>query len=258
LGINPVIVQNKKMNLLETINKNNLPKHLAIIMDGNGRWAKQQGLLRAFGHESGTKSVKVIIEASAKLGIEFLTLYAFSTENWNRPKLEVETLMKVLINSLKKELVTLQKNNIKLNAIGNLEKLPKSAQKELLDVIDKTKDNTQMTLTLALSYGSREELVSAVRNICNKVKNNIISIDTIDDSIINEHLYTQNLPDVDLLIRTSGEHRISNFLLWQIAYAELYFTDILWPDFKEQDLYEAIISYQKRERRFGKTSEQIK
>ncbi len=246
------------MNLLETINKNNLPKHLAIIMDGNGRWAKQQGLLRALGHESGTKSVKVIIEASAKLGIEFLALYAFSTENWNRPKLEVETLMKVLINSLKKELVTLQKNNIKLNAIGNLEKLPKSAQKELLDVIDKTKDNTQMTLTLALSYGSREELVSAVRNICNKVKNNIISIDTIDDSIINEHLYTQNLPDVDLLIRTSGEHRISNFLLWQIAYAELYFTDILWPDFKEQDLYEAIISYQKRERRFGKTSEQIK
>ena len=246
------------MNLQETINQNNLPKHLAIIMDGNGRWAKQQGFLRAIGHENGTKSVKVIIEASAKLGIEFLTLYAFSTENWNRPKLEVETLMKVLINSLKKELVTLQKNNIKLNAIGNLEKLPKSAQKELLDVIDKTKDNTQMTLTLALSYGSREELVSAVRNICSKVKNNIISIDAIDDSIINEHLYTQNLPDVDLLIRTSGEHRISNFLLWQIAYSELYFTDILWPDFKEQDLYEAIISYQKRERRFGKTSEQIK
>ncbi|MFV8371032.1 isoprenyl transferase [Flavobacterium sp. LB2P6] len=246
------------MNLLETINKNNLPKHVAIIMDGNGRWAKQQGFLRALGHESGTKSVKVIIEASAKLGIEFLTLYAFSTENWNRPKLEVETLMKVLINSLKKELVTLQKNNIKLNAIGNLEKLPKSAQKELLDVIDKTKDNTQMTLTLALSYGSREEIVTAVKNICSKVKNNIISIDTIDDSIINEHLYTQNLPDVDLLIRTSGEHRISNFLLWQIAYSELYFTDVLWPDFKEQDLYEAIISYQKRERRFGKTSEQIK
>ncbi|MFV8332694.1 isoprenyl transferase [Flavobacterium sp. XS1P32] len=246
------------MNLQDTINKNNLPKHLAIIMDGNGRWAKQQGLLRALGHESGTKSVKVIIEASAKLGIEFLTLYAFSTENWNRPKLEVDTLMKVLINSLKKELPTLQKNNIKLNAIGNLERLPKSAQKELLDVIDKTKNNTQMTLTLALSYGSREELVAAVRNICSKVKNNIISIDAIDDSIINEHLYTQNLPDVDLLIRTSGEHRISNFLLWQIAYAELYFTDILWPDFKEQDLYEAIISYQKRERRFGKTSEQIK
>jgi undecaprenyl diphosphate synthase len=246
------------MNLLEKIDTSNLPKHLAIIMDGNGRWAKQKGLLRALGHESGTKSVKENIKSCAKLGIENLTLYAFSTENWNRPKLEIETLMKILIRSLKKELKTLQENNIKLNAIGNLEKLPKSAQNELLDVIDKTKDNNRMTLTLALSYGSREELVNAVRNICDKVKNNIISLESIDDSIINEHLYTRNLPEVDLLIRTSGEHRISNFLLWQIAYAELYFTDILWPDFKEQDLYEAIISYQKRERRFGKTSEQIK
>ncbi|MBF4466507.1 isoprenyl transferase [Flavobacterium sp. LC2016-12] len=246
------------MNLIDSIDKTNLPKHLAIIMDGNGRWAKQQGFLRAFGHENGTKSVKKTITTCAKLGIEYLTLYAFSTENWNRPKLEVEALMKILINSLKKELVTLQENNIRLNAIGNLEKLPKSAQKELLDVIDKTKNNTRLTLTLALSYGSREELVNAVRIISDKVKNNIISLDTIDDSIINEHLYTQNLPDVDLLIRTSGEHRISNFLLWQIAYAELYFTNVLWPDFKDQDLYEAIISYQKRERRFGKTSEQIK
>ena len=246
------------MNLIDSIDKTNLPKHLAIIMDGNGRWAKQQGFLRAFGHENGTKSVKKTITTCAKLGIEYLTLYAFSTENWNRPKLEVEALMKILINSLKKELNTLQENNIKLNAIGNLEKLPKNAQKELLDVIDKTKNNTRLTLTLALSYGSREELVNAVRIISDKVKNNIISIDTIDDSIINEHLYTQNLPDVDLLIRTSGEHRISNFLLWQIAYAELYFTNVLWPDFKDQDLYEAIISYQKRERRFGKTSEQIK
>ena len=246
------------MDLLDSIDQTNLPKHLAIIMDGNGRWAKQQGFLRAFGHENGTKSVKKTITTCAKLGIEYLTLYAFSTENWNRPKLEVEALMKILINSLKKELITLQENNIKLNAIGNLEKLPKSAQKELLDVIDKTKNNTRLTLTLALSYGSREELVNAVRIISDKVKNNIISLDTIDDSIINEHLYTQNLPDVDLLIRTSGEHRISNFLLWQIAYAELYFTNVLWPDFKDQDLYEAIISYQKRERRFGKTSEQIK
>ncbi|WP_343705490.1 isoprenyl transferase [Flavobacterium sp.] len=246
------------MNLIESIDHTNLPKHLAIIMDGNGRWAKQQGYLRAFGHENGTKSVKEIIKTSAKLGIEYLTLYAFSTENWNRPKLEVQALMKILINSLKKELVTLQENNIRLNAIGNLDKLPKTAQKELLDVMDKTKNNTRLTLTLALSYGSREELVNAVKAISDKVKNNIISIDTIDDSIINEHLYTQNLPDVDLLIRTSGEHRISNFLLWQIAYAELYFTNVLWPDFKDQDLYEAIISYQKRERRFGKTSEQIK
>ncbi|CAD0002676.1 isoprenyl transferase [Flavobacterium salmonis] len=246
------------MNLLESIDKTNLPQHLAIIMDGNGRWAKQQGFLRAFGHENGTKSVKETIKTCAKLGIGFLTLYAFSTENWNRPKLEVQALMKILVNSLRKELTTLQENNIKLNAIGNLDKLPKSAQKELLDVIDKTKNNTRLTLTLALSYGSREELVNAVRIISDKVKNNIISLDTIDDSIINEHLYTQNLPDVDLLIRTSGEHRISNFLLWQIAYAELYFTEVLWPDFKEQHLYEAIISYQKRERRFGKTSEQIK
>jgi len=254
---NLAIAQNK-MNLLESIDHTNLPKHLAIIMDGNGRWAKQQGFLRAFGHENGTKSVKEIIKTSAKLGIEYLTLYAFSTENWNRPKLEVQALMKILINSLKKELTTLQENNIRLNAIGNLDKLPKTAQKELLDVIEKTKNNTRLTLTLALSYGSREELVNAVKIISDKVKNNIISIDTIDDSIINEHLYTQNLPDVDLLIRTSGEHRISNFLLWQIAYAELYFTNVLWPDFKDQDLYEAIISYQKRERRFGKTSEQIK
>ncbi|RZK10957.1 MAG: isoprenyl transferase [Flavobacterium sp.] len=246
------------MDLLDNINKDNLPKHLAIIMDGNGRWAKKQGLMRAFGHENGTKSVRKTVECCAKLGIENLTLYAFSTENWNRPKLEVDTLMKLLISSLKNELKTLVENNIKLHTIGNLEKLPKSAQKELLEVINKTKDNTRMTLTLALSYGSREELISAIKNISSKVKNNIISIDAIDESIINQHLYTQNLPDVDLLIRTSGEHRISNFLLWQIAYAELYFTDVLWPDFTEQNLYEAIISYQKRERRFGKTSEQIK
>ena len=246
------------MSLLTSINTENLPKHLAIIMDGNGRWAKKQGLLRAIGHENGTKSVKVTVESCAKLGIENLTLYAFSTENWNRPKLEVDLLMKLLINSLKKELATLVKNNIKLNSIGNLENLPKSVQKELLEVIEKTKNNTRMTLTLALSYGSREEIINAVKIISDKVKNNIISIDSIDDSILNKHLYTHNLPDVDLVIRTSGEHRISNFLLWQIAYAEFYFTDVLWPDFSEDNLYEAIISYQKRERRFGKTSEQIK
>jgi undecaprenyl diphosphate synthase len=246
------------MSSTTTINTENLPKHLAIIMDGNGRWAKQQGMLRTFGHESGTKSVKTTVETCAKLGIQNLTLYAFSTENWNRPKLEVTTLMKLLISSLKKELATLVKNNIKLNTIGNIEKLPKTAQKELNEVIEKTKNNTRMTLTLALSYGSREEILNAVKNIATKVKNNIISIDSIDDSILNNHLYTHNLPDVDLVIRTSGEHRISNFLLWQIAYAEFYFTDVLWPDFSEEHLYEAIISYQKRERRFGKTSEQIK
>ncbi|WP_395044484.1 isoprenyl transferase [Flavobacterium sp.] len=246
------------MNLLESIHLDNLPKHVAIIMDGNGRWAKQKGLLRAFGHENGTKSVRTTVESCAKLGIENLTLYAFSTENWNRPKLEVDTLMKLLVHSLKNELKTLQENNIKLNSIGNLNRLPKSIQKELNEVITLTKDNSKMVLTLALSYGSREELINAIKNISDKVKNNTISIDTIDESIINEHLYTHNLPEVDLLIRTSGEHRISNFLLWQIAYAELFFTDVLWPDFTEQHLYEAIISYQKRERRFGKTSEQIK
>ena len=243
---------------LETVDMGNLPKHIAIIMDGNGRWAKNQGMLRVFGHENGAKSVRQVVESSAKLGIENLTLYAFSTENWNRPKLEVKTLMRLLINSLKKEIKTLNENNIRLNSIGNLELLPKSAQNELLSVIEKTKNNSRMTLTLALSYGSRDELIQAVQAISDKVKNNIISIGDIDESIINQHLYTRNLPDVDLLIRTSGEHRISNFLLWQIAYAELYFTDVLWPDFKEEDLHKAIINYQKRERRFGKTSEQIK
>jgi undecaprenyl diphosphate synthase len=245
------------MSLKEQINKEKLPNHIAIIMDGNGRWAKQQGLLRIIGHENGTKSVRQTVEASAELGIKYLTLYAFSTENWNRPKLEVQTLMKLLVKALKKEIKTLQDNNIKLSAIGCLDDLPKKAHRELLDVIDKTKNNSNMTLTLALSYGSREEIVNVIKELSLKVKNNIISSESIDESIINNHLYTQNLPDVDLLIRTSGEQRISNFLLWQIAYAELYFTDILWPDFKKEDLYEALINYQNRERRFGKTSEQL-
>lgn len=226
-------------------------------MDGNGRWAKQKGLIRAIGHENGTKSVRETVEACAELGVENLTLYAFSTENWNRPKLEVDTLMKLLVSSLKKEIKTLQDNNIKLNAIGNLSLLPEKVFKELKEVISKTSKNTRMTLTLALSYGSREELIQAVKEISDKVKNNIISSESIDESFINKHLYTHNLPDVDLLIRTSGEQRISNFLLWQIAYAELYFTEVLWPDFTKQHLYDAIIDYQKRERRFGKTSEQL-
>ena len=245
------------MSLLNKIDTNKLPNHLAIIMDGNGRWAKQKGLLRSLGHESGTKSVKVTVETCAKLGIKNLTLYAFSTENWNRPKLEVDTLMRLLISSLKKEVKTLKENNIRLNAIGNLTNLPTKVQKELQEVITLTSENTRMTLTLALSYGAREEITQAVKKISDKVKNNIISLEAIDESIINEHLYTHNLPDVDLVIRTSGEHRISNFLLWQIAYAEFYFTEVLWPDFNEDNLYEAIISYQNRERRFGKTSEQI-
>jgi undecaprenyl diphosphate synthase len=245
------------MDLKESIQSKKLPKHVAIIMDGNGRWAKQQGMIRAFGHENGTKAVRQVVETSAELGIENLTLYAFSTENWNRPKLEVQTLMRLLVSSLKKEIKTLQDNNIKLAAIGNLNSLPKKVFKELHEVIEQTKGNARMTLTLALSYGSREELINTVKEISIKVKNNIISPEIIDESIINEHLYTRNLPDVDLLIRTSGEQRISNFLLWQIAYAELYFTDVLWPDFTKQHLYDAIIEYQKRERRFGKTSEQL-
>ena len=241
----------------EKIDLKKLPKHISIIMDGNGRWAKQKGLLRALGHEEGTQAVRDVVEGSAELGIKHLTLYAFSTENWNRPKREVDTLMRLLVSSLKKEIKTLQKNDIRLNAIGNLENLPKKAQRELDEVIEKTRNNSRMVLTLALSYGSREELVHVVRELSKKVKNEEISPDAIDESIINQHLYTRNLPDVDLLIRTSGEQRISNFLLWQIAYAELYFTNILWPDFRRENLYEAIYNYQTRERRFGKTSEQI-
>ncbi len=251
----PIALSNTTMN--STINKNNLPKHLAIIMDGNGRWAKKHGKLRVFGHENGVKTVKDTVESCAEIGISYLTLYTFSTENWNRPKLEVDTLMRLLVSSLKKELVTFMKNNIVLNAIGNLHSLPKKAHKELLEVIAKTSENTGMTLTLALSYGAREEITNAIQAISSKVKNNIISVENIDETIINTHLYTHNLPDVDLLIRTSGEHRISNFLLWQIAYAELYFTNVLWPDFTEQHLVEAILNYQNRERRFGKTSEQL-
>lgn len=245
------------MNKIEDLEGNSLPKHLAIIMDGNGRWAKEQGKHRVFGHENGVKTVKSTVEHCVKIGIDYLTLYTFSTENWNRPKLEVETLMRLLVSSLRKELKTFNKNNIRLNTIGNISALPSKANKELMEVMDKTKHNTGMVLTLALSYGSREELQSAVKSIAVKVKNNIISPEDIDETIINNHLYTHNLPDVDLLIRTSGEHRISNFLLWQIAYAELYFINVFWPDFNEHHLVEAIRNYQNRERRFGKTSEQL-
>jgi len=245
------------MNTIEDIKNKNLPRHIAIIMDGNGRWAKQKGKLRVFGHEHGVKRVRNTVEDCVRLGLEYLTLYTFSTENWKRPKLEVDTLMRLLVSSLKKELKTFTKNNIRLNTIGDIASLPKGAHRELLEVMEKTKGNTGMTLTLALSYGAREELKNAVKQISIKVKNNIISPENIDETIINTHLYTHDLPDVDLLIRTSGEHRISNFLLWQIAYAELYFIDVFWPDFKEHHLVEAIKNYQNRERRFGKTSEQL-
>jgi len=245
------------MTFKEKLNPDTLPKHIAIIMDGNGRWAKKQGLLRAAGHEKGTKAVRDVVEGCSEIGVENLTLYAFSTENWKRPKLEVDTLMKLLVSSLKKEIKTLQENNIRLNAIGVISTLPSKAQKELAEVIEKTKNNTRMTLTLALSYGSREEIVHAVTQISEKVKKGEISSKEIDESVINKHLYTHNLPEVDLMIRTSGEQRISNFLLWQMAYAELYFTEILWPDYRKENLFEAIYNYQNRERRFGKTSEQL-
>lgn len=234
-----------------------MPKHVAIIMDGNGRWAQQQGKNRLVGHEAGTKAVRRTVEAAAKLGIKHLTLYAFSTENWKRPKVEVATLMTLLVRNLRRELARMTKNNIRLSAIGSLDKLPNKVRHELLEVIEKTQRNTGTNLTLALSYGAREEIKQAVIDISKKVKNSIINVESIDETIINEHLYTQHLPDVDLLIRTSGEVRISNFLLWQIAYAELYFTDVMWPAFDEHELHQAIKSYLKRERRFGKTSEQL-
>ncbi|MFP9099942.1 isoprenyl transferase [Flavobacterium sp. RHBU_24] len=246
------------MDTTFTPNAENLPRHIAIIMDGNGRWAKQRGMLRAFGHESGVKSVRETVEACAKLNIGYLTLYAFSTENWNRPRLEVDALMSILMNSLKKELPTMQKNNIRLNTIGNADMLPDRPKKQLYDVIEQTKTNTGMVLTLALSYGSREELTAAVKEICELIKTGQLDTADINENLIGSHLYTRNMPDADLVIRTSGEQRISNFLLWQAAYAELYFTNVLWPDFREKDLHEALISYQKRERRFGKTSEQLK
>ena len=234
-----------------------LPKHIAIIMDGNGRWAKLRKQPRVFGHREGAKSVRKVVEAAARLQIYNLTLYAFSTENWNRPKHEVKTLMKLLVSALKRELPLMKKKNIRLNAIGHTGMMPENVQHELQEVLDETKTNTGLVLTLALSYGAREEIQHAIQEISNKVKNNIISVENVDEDVINKHLYTQNLPDVDLLIRTSGEVRLSNFLLWQIAYAELYFTKELWPDFDEDSLHNAIIDYQLRERRFGKTSEQI-
>lgn len=237
--------------------KEKLPKHIAIIMDGNGRWAKKQGNLRIFGHKSGVNGVRESSEACAELGIDYLTLYAFSTENWNRPKLEVTALMELLISTINSEIKTLSENNIRLNAIGQLDDLPGKAQKKLLEAIDKTKNNTGLTLTLALSYSSKTEIVNAVKKIaadCVKVK---LNPDEISEKTIESYLFTSDMPDVDLLIRTSGEQRISNFLLWQIAYSELYFTDVLWPDFNREELYKAIYSYQARERRYGLTSEQL-
>ena len=233
-------------------NFTHLPNHVAIIMDGNGRWAKKIGRKRAFGHENGTKSVRECIDQSIKLGIKNLTLYVFSTENWNRPKYEVKALMDLLVYSLEKERINLIDNGIKLNVIGDIEALNDKPKSKLKSIISETKNNKKLNLNLAISYGSKQEIVNAIREVSNKVKNNIISSKNIDENIINEHLYTRNLPNVDLLIRTGGEKRVSNFLLWQIAYAEMYFTDLLWPDFKKEDFIDALDDYQKRERRFGK------
>ena len=241
----------------ENIDINKLPKHIAIIMDGNGRWAKQKGKLRISGHKNGVIAVRETVEAAAELGINYLTMYAFSTENWNRPKYEIDALMTLLISTINKETKTLIKNNIRLHAIGNLKSLPKKCYKELQEAMDKTANNKRMTLILALSYSSRWEIINAAKRIAEKIQAQEISTADIDETLFKSCLVTSDVPDPELLIRTSGEYRISNFLLWQIAYSELYFTNKLWPDFRKDDLYEAIIDYQSRERRFGKISEQI-
>jgi undecaprenyl diphosphate synthase len=234
-----------------------LPRHIAIIMDGNGRWAKEKGKLRVFGHHGGVVSVRDVVEASVELGIPYLTLYTFSAENWNRPKLEVKAIMELLVSTIDKEIDTFMKNNVRLNAIGDLDMLPGKCYTELIRAINKTSVNTGLVLTLALSYSSRREIIHAVKSIAGKVCAGQLKIDDIDEVVFSGNLFTNGMPDPELLIRTSGEYRISNYLLWQIAYAELYFTSKLWPDFRREDLYEAILDYQKRERRFGMTSEQV-
>ncbi|MFC4211456.1 isoprenyl transferase [Pedobacter lithocola] len=245
------------MGFKEQIDYSRLPKHIAVIMDGNGRWAKGQGKMRVFGHEQGVLSVKDIVEGCVEVGIEYLTLYAFSTENWSRPKEEVDALMQILISTINKETETLNKNNVKLNAIGNIESLPQECINDLKEAMDKTSHNQKCTLTLALSYSSKWEIVNAAKKIAIAVKNDTIDINDIDENLFSSKLTTVNIPDPELMIRTSGEHRISNYLLWQMAYTEFYFTDVLWPDFRRENLFEAIVDYQKRERRFGKISEQL-
>ncbi len=246
------------MDLKSQINLEKLPRHVAIIMDGNGRWAKEKGMPRVFGHRNGVKAVRDVTEGSAELGIEYLTLYAFSTENWSRPEDEVSALMGLLVETIKKEVKTLNDNSIRLQAIGDLSRLPKRSHQTLLDAIEETSGNSRMTLVLALNYSARWEILEAARSLANKAATGTLRPEDITEATFADALTTRNMPDSELLIRTSGEHRISNYLLWQIAYAELYFTPVLWPDFRREHLYEAIIDFQKRERRFGKTSEQLK
>ncbi len=245
------------MELKDKIDKENLPKSIAIIMDGNGRWAKKKGKIRVFGHQHGVKPVRDVVEAGAELGIEYITLYAFSKENWNRPKYEVDALMSLLVKTIGKEIPTLNKNNIRLQTIGDISNLPKKSQTELAKAVNDTAKNNRMTLVLALSYGSRWEILEAAKTLAHKYKAGVISDSDFTEETFESVLNTSGMPNPELMIRTSGELRISNFLMWQLAYAELYFTDVLWPDFSKDDLYKAIIDYQGRERRFGKTSEQI-
>jgi undecaprenyl diphosphate synthase len=245
------------MDLKSQINLDKLPKHIAVIMDGNGRWAKQHGRPRVFGHKNGVTSVREVTEAAAELGVPYLTLYAFSTENWNRPKLEVSALMRLLVETLNKEIQTLNKNNIRLQAIGDISKLPKRTYNALLEGIENTSSNDRMTLTLALNYSAKWEIVKAAQHLAQAAQEGTLDPAAIDEQAFANALATKGIPDPELLIRTSGESRISNFLLWQIAYAELFFTPVFWPDFRKQHLYEAIIDFQNRERRFGKISEQL-
>ena len=245
------------MSLKEQIDLTRLPKHIAIIMDGNGRWAKQKGKNRIFGHTNGVKAVRETAEVCAELGVEYLTMYAFSAENWNRPQTEVSALMTLLLKTINGELKTLLKNDIRLGAIGDIDLLPKGVAKELREAIDKTAAGKRMELILALSYGSKNEIVRAVKQITLKVQTGEVSLHEVNEELISDNLYTAGRPDPELLIRTSGEQRISNFLLWQLAYAEFYFTDVFWPEFNKEELYKAIIEFQNRERRFGKTSEQL-
>ena len=245
------------MSLKNQIDLSKLPRHVAIIMDGNGRWANQQGEERTFGHKNGVTAVREVTETAAELGVEFLTLYAFSTENWNRPRHEIDALMDLLIITMNKELKTLNENDIRLTAIGDLKSLPQKCYDNLMQTIEATKNNKRMTLVLALSYSAKWEMIEAIKNISAKVKSGELSEKVINEEVISQHLCTKDIPNPELLIRTSGENRISNFLLWQIAYAELYFTKTLWPEFDKEEFYAALIDYQKRERRFGNISENL-
>ena len=245
------------MSFKEQIIQDRIPRHIAIIMDGNGRWAKRQGMARMFGHRQGVETVHRITEAAAELGVEYLTLYAFSTENWNRPKEEVDALMVLLVDTIVKETPTLMKNNVSLQTIGDLSRLPQATRNKFLECIEQTSQNTGLTLVIALSYSARWEMIEATKRIASAVKDGELLLEDINEELLSNYMTTAQMPDPDLLIRTSGELRISNFLLWQLAYSELYFTNCLWPEFTNEEFYHAIVDYQHRERRFGKTSEQI-